>query len=281
MITEEDRTPSFYTKVGLPDSEKYFGCTHYRTNCKIRAECCGNWYCCRFCHDEAEDHPIDRYYIKFILCLFCQSPQRAHKHCHSCHKSLANYHCSICNLWDDDPHKQIFHCEQCRICRRGRREDYIHCDRCGGCIASSHFPEHKCRDGSLDSNCPICSDNLFSTTTPVQFMPCGHAIHFWCLQDYTKNSYQCPICLKSIGDMSHFFHRIDEVMASQKMPEEYAKVKSLILCNDCEKKSVVPFHFIYHRCDHCRSYNTKPLTQINEDNQAIDPPPPPTPSDLQ
>lgn len=268
-INDGDLEPSFYSKEHT--EVKLFGCIHYRTNCKFRAECCGNWYPCRFCHDEAEDHIVDRFSIQFCLCMFCKSPQRAHPVCKHCHQSLARYYCAVCNLWDDDPNKEIFHCDECRICRRGRRDQYIHCIRCAGCIKTDCFDTHKCLEGSLQSSCPICSENLFSTTTPVMFMPCGHAIHFICHQEHTKNSYQCPICLKSLSNMSHFFQRIDELMANQKMPEEYEKVRAQILCNDCEQKSIAKFHFVYHRCAICSSYNTKLLRTFNEaDNSNVD-----------
>lgn len=31
----------------------------------------------------------------------------------------------------------------------------------------------------------------------------------------------------------------------------------VILCNDCEQKGEAPFHFVYHKCSHCNSYNTR------------------------
>lgn len=43
------------------DPEKQvFGCEHYKRNCKIRAACCGKLFTCRFCHDKASDHSMDR-----------------------------------------------------------------------------------------------------------------------------------------------------------------------------------------------------------------------------
>jgi hypothetical protein len=130
-------------------------------------------------------------------------------------------------------------------------------------LAAEHYQNHKCLEGSLHSDCPICSENLSTTTLPVLFMPCGHAIHYLCHQEHTRNSYQCPICLKSLSNMTHFFARIDEMMASQQMPDEYKKTNSEIFCNDCEKKSITKFHFVYHRCEHCNSYNTKLLRSFD------------------
>ena len=267
FVSPENALPSFCT---TKEGEKDLGCPHYRTMCKIRAECCGTWYPCRLCHDEGETHHIDRFSIRHMLCLLCSTPQPAGQHCVACQRAMARYYCDACHLWDDDPNKAIFHCAKCGICRKGRRENYTHCDRCGGCINSHQFSGHKCREGSLQSDCPICNENLFTSTSPSQFMLCGHAIHFVCLQDYVRNSYQCPICLKSILDTSNYFKCIEETLATQQMPDEYKNFKSLILCNDCERKSMAPFHFIYHKCAHCGSYNTKPIERYNDEGRPLD-----------
>lgn len=271
VVTDEDHAPSFCPpKEGDAPGERHFGCHHYMRDCKIRAECCEKWFPCRFCHDEAErDHAIDRFSIQYMLCMYCQTPQKAAKSCHKCRKSMAHYYCDTCHLWNSDEEHLIYHCDKCRICRKGKQEDYIHCDKCSGCIDVQHYEGHKCLDGSLQSNCPICGDDLFHTTSLVVFMPCGHAIHYFCYQDHTKNSYQCPICLKSLNNMQYLFSRIDELMASQRMPEEYEKVRSVILCNDCEQKSTTRFHFVYHRCDKCSSYNTKLLRTFTEESEPL------------
>lgn len=33
----------------------------------------------------------------------------------------------------------------------------------------------------------------------------------------------------------------------------------VILCNDCEKRGTASFHWLYHKCSHCASYNTRLL----------------------
>lgn len=43
------------------------------------------------------------------------------------------------------------------------------------------------------------------------------------------------------------------------MPPDYANIYSIVLCNDCEVKSEAPYHFLYHKCDKCKGYNTKVL----------------------
>jgi len=72
--------------------------------------------------------------------------------------------------------------------------------------------------------------------------------------------------------MSEYFKRIDQLLAQQKMPEEYKNWKSYILCNDCEKKSYAKFHFIYHKCAYCSSYNTKLIKTLDAVEAAALPP---------
>jgi len=90
-------------------------------------------------------------------------------------------------------------------------------------------------------------------------MPCGHSMHHNCYNEYVMTAYQCPTCWKSIGNMDPYFRRIDAIVAQQKMPPEYDNFFAHILCNDCEKRSTVKYHFLYHKCPHCQSYNTKVL----------------------
>lgn len=52
------------------------------------------------------------------------------------------------------------------------------------------------------------------------------------------------------------------------MPPEYAKYISHIFCNDCEKKSTAKYHFFYHKCVHCGSYNTTVLRTENTEEQS-------------
>jgi len=59
--------------------------------------------------------------------------------------------------------------------------------------------------------------------------------------------------------MNEYFRRIDTMLQQHKMPPEYENWTSYILCNDCEKRSYAKYHFLYHKCAYCSSYNTKVL----------------------
>jgi hypothetical protein len=57
--------------------------------------------------------------------------------------------------------------------------------------------------------------------------------------------------------MSEYYQSIDSLLEGQTIPPEYADWRSIVLCNDCEIRSEVPYHFHYHKCDKCKGYNTK------------------------
>ncbi|KAL0583163.1 hypothetical protein ABG067_006930 [Albugo candida] len=245
------------------------GCQHYQRRCKLRAKCCGNWYTCRFCHDENETHSIDRYATEEVSCMSCNTIQPVTNRCVDsfCGVEFAQYFCSICKFYDDDAKKAIYHCDKCKICRigKGLDIDYFHCDRCNACMSIS-LKKHKCVERSLESDCPICHTFMFTSTTPVMFLPCGHCMHVTCYEEYTLSNYVCPLCSKSLGDMELYFASIDELMEREQMPIEYANVRSLIYCSDCECRSITKYHFVYHKCqqEKCNSYNTKVLKQFSD-----------------
>ncbi|CDS12851.1 hypothetical protein LRAMOSA05035 [Lichtheimia ramosa] len=260
----DDATPSYHDKAN-----NILGCKHYRRKVKLVANCCGVIFPCRFCHDEASDHNIIRHETKEMVCMQCQERQPASQHCRSCGIQVAKYYCDKCKLWDDDENKSIYHCDDCGICRQGKGlgQDFFHCRKCNICMSMSMRDGHRCIERNLESDCPICGEYMFTSTTTVIFMPCGHCIHKLCYTAYIQTSYQCPTCLKSLGDMSEYFERLDRELERQPMPPEYEKYVSYIFCNDCEKKSRAKYHFFYHKCEHCKSYNTTVLKTENREEQ--------------
>ncbi|KAI5083971.1 hypothetical protein GOP47_0000140 [Adiantum capillus-veneris] len=249
--------PSFHDR----DAE-IFGCEHYKRNCKLLAACCGLLFTCRFCHDNVSDHTMDRQATKEIMCMKCLKIQPVAQHCStpSCNNfQMARYYCSVCKFFDDD-NKDIYHCPYCNICRvgKGLGIDYFHCMICNACMNVS-LKTHKCREKGLESNCPICHDFMFTSKAPVKALSCGHFMHSACFQAFTNHHYTCPICCKSVGDMSVYFGMLDGLLAGEELPEEYKDRKQEILCNDCEQRGIAPFHWLYHKCAKCGSYNTRVL----------------------
>ncbi|XP_042033069.1 zinc finger protein BRUTUS-like [Salvia splendens] len=256
------RTPSYR------DPEKQiFGCEHYKRNCKLRAACCGKLIACRFCHDEVSDHSMDRKATSEMLCMNCLQIQPVGPVCMtpSCNGlSMAKYYCSSCKFFDDE--RDVYHCPSCNLCRvgKGLGIDFFHCMTCNCCLGMQ-LKDHKCREKGLESNCPICCDFLFTSSTAVRALPCGHYMHSACFQAYACTHYSCPICSKSMGDMSVYFGMLDALMALEVLPEEYRDGCQDILCNDCDRKGTAPFHWLYHKCGFCGSYNTR-VIKVDRDN---------------
>ncbi|KAI9481330.1 MAG: zinc-ribbon-domain-containing protein [Benjaminiella poitrasii] len=258
-----------YSKSYHDEEKGIMGCKHYQRKCKLQANCCQKIYSCRFCHDDVEDHTIVRNETKNMLCMKCLKLQPASNLCEHCGEEMARYYCDKCKLWDDDPKKSIYHCDDCGICRQGKGlgQDFFHCKKCNICLSIS-MKKHKCIERNLESDCPICGEYMFTSTSTVIFMPCGHCIHKHCYTAYIQTSYQCPTCLKSLGDMSEYFNRLDKDLERQPMPAEYEKYISHIFCNDCEQKSPAKYHFFYHKCKNCDSFNTTVLRTENTEETA-------------
>ncbi|KAI9847861.1 MAG: hypothetical protein M1838_000720 [Thelocarpon superellum] len=238
-----------------------FGCQHYKRNVKLQCSACQRWYTCRFCHDDVEDHSLNRRETRNMLCMLCGCAQPAAERCVDCDQRAAWYYCSICKLWDDETEKSIYHCTDCGICRvgRGLGKDYFHCSTCCVCMSISIAQSHKCIERSTDCDCPICGEYMFTSPLTVVFMQCGHSIHHKCYYEHMKTSYRCPICSRSIVNMETQFRNLDRSIASQPMPSQFQDTKALVSCNDCSAKSSVKYHWLGSKCGVCDSYNTAQL----------------------
>lgn len=238
-----------------------FGCKHYKQNCKLVAACCNKLFTCRRCHDEVADHLMDRKATTHMMCMKCLEIQPIGSTCStpSCNNyTMARYYCKICRLFDDD--REIYHCPYCNICRvgKGLGIDYFHCMKCNACMSRS-LSVHMCREKCFEDKCPICHEDIFTSSIPIKALACGHLMHSTCFQDYTLMHYTCPVCSKSLGNMQVYFEMLDALLAEEKMPDEFVGQTQAILCNDCEKKGTAPFHWLYHKCPFCGSYNTRLL----------------------
>lgn len=95
----------------LPEpSATYEGCTHYKRKCHLLAPCCGEFFACRFCHDEVKDdnerdakkaHKLERKLVTRVRCMRCGTQQKSQQTCESCGVTMGEYYCGICNLFDD------------------------------------------------------------------------------------------------------------------------------------------------------------------------------------
>ncbi|KAF5205114.1 Ring finger and chy zinc finger domain-containing protein [Thalictrum thalictroides] len=246
-----------------------YGCKHYQRRCKIRAPCCNEVFPCRHCHNDTmgtlkkinDRHELVRHEVKQVICWVCDTEQQVAQVCSNCGIRMGEYFCEICKFYDDDISKGQFHCDDCGICRVGGRENFFHCQRCGSCYSVHLRDNHSCIENSMRHHCSICYEYLFDSLKETTVLKCGHTMHLDCLNEMTKrDQYCCPICSKSVFDMSSAWKRIDEEIQATIMPEDYQNKKVWILCNDCNDTTEVFFHIIGHKCGHCLSYNTRMIS---------------------
>jgi len=228
-------------------------CPHYRTGCRIFAECCRQFFLCRLCHNETEDHEIDRYAIQKIQCKKCKHIQEKSNHCADCQERFADHYCNKCNVWCADP---IYHCDKCNICYKSSAEERHHCDHCNLCFypdAKNHTcPKYLRKETMMNEECPLCFEKLYYTPRSPSFLNCGHCIHSKCLEEMLNHGHvSCPICKRLMVDVNWEF--LDRLIAEN----PYDSDRQVdILCNDCLAKSTMGFHPYGHKCIACKSYNT-------------------------
>jgi RING finger/CHY zinc finger protein 1 len=239
---------------GLSHMQKQ--CKHYKNGCTFLADCCNKFYNCFRCHDEEVLH---KFTCNDIKCDSCGLIQKISQACAGCNTIFSTYFCSECILFDSTEGKDIYHCEGCKICRIGKRNEYIHCNICRCCLSRINYDGHKCIENKLGANCPFCLEYMYTTTGDISILDCGHALHRDCLTNsIAESNYRCPVCLKSFTNMDQINKLLDLEVQMTLMPEDYRGKIVVISCNDCGKRSEVPFHIVGLKCSNqnCGSYNT-------------------------
>ncbi|KAK7554572.1 hypothetical protein IWX49DRAFT_599784 [Phyllosticta citricarpa] len=283
-LTLEDLKPTFCPaenhvdlvasagSLGNEEEEPTLGCKHYKRNVKIQCFDCHRWHTCRHCHDQREDHHLNRRKTRTMLCMLCSTPQPAAEFCRNCQVRAAWHYCDICKLWDNDSTRSIYHCPDCGICRRGEGlgKDFIHCKRCNVCISIKYADDHRCIERATDADCPICKDYMFTSSTDVVSMKCGHYMHRDCYDAYMQIDYKCPMCKKSAVNMELQWRKLKDAVISQPMPAQFADTRVVINCNDCSVKSTSAYHWLGNQCAHCESFNTSELRLLAANETADD-----------
>ncbi|XP_074556930.1 acetyl-coenzyme A synthetase, chloroplastic/glyoxysomal-like [Curcuma longa] len=93
---------------------------------------------------------------------------------------------------------------------------------------------HPCVKGAMHHDCPVCFEYLFESRNDVSVLMCGHTIHMQCLKEMQQHlQYACPLCSKSVCDMSKEWEIMDREIAATPMPTIYHDKKC------CKKHSYV------------------------------------------
>ena len=256
-------------------------CKHYQRGCQIECpdnNCKGELFNCRLCHDKViTDHSLDRFKINTVKCNECETIQPIQQSCKNleCNTIFGNYYCDVCHLFENNTEKEIYHCVDCGICRVGNKDKYQHCTKCNHCINIETYETHKCFDSTW-GECPICMDSLKDSTLSLYLLECGHGAHLECIKTLLQSDYRCPLCKKSIGDMSNTWDRmrnnIDNLRGNvisvigNNQPQlnginilnRDGSVKNREnICNDCGNNFITPQNvFNMYPCDKCSSFNT-------------------------
>lgn len=242
-------------------------CEHYMRGCQLLSPCCNELFDCRLCHDVIKDeqeknidnaHTMNIHDIQKIMCKKCYTLQDISQYCSYCHECMGNYFCDVCRFYDNRENKDYFHCVECGICRQGKKEDYMHCDSCGRCFIKGH--EKNCKGINITSaECPICLENLNTSTRTSFPLLCGHMIHIDCFHEYAQTDDKCPLCCKKMYENEEGDNFLRFIKRTVRMPEELENMEMEIMCNDCGEKNKIKFHFAGLECPGCKSFNTKQI----------------------
>lgn len=231
-----------------------------KSNYYIYAKCCNKFYSSYNKHNELNDHIIKVKNITKIKCGKCNNIQNMSNVCHNCNHKFSEYYCEKCKFLSK---KEITHCDKCNKCYISNGKEMKHCDTCKRCFTITNYEKHNCYMNENDI-CQICQDGFKSINDSYYILDCNHKIHKSCMHDYKKFCYKnkkiwnCSICRKSINKDKDT-KRIENVIGDD---YENTDRKSNIMCYDCYGESAVIYHYKYHKCNLCNSYNTNKLNSF-------------------
>ena len=115
----------------------------------------------------------------------------------------------------------------------------------------------QCIEQISKSDCPVCLENLHTSREPCQIPPCHHLLHKSCFESLLdKNYFYCPICSKSLVDLTLMWKLMLSQAEKFPMTGKYENVNVNILCRDCNLFCKSKYHVIGFSCSTCSGFNT-------------------------
>jgi RING finger/CHY zinc finger protein 1 len=268
-------------------------CKHYpNKKCNnFYFACCNKNYCCVRCHNEHEIHDIK---LETITCMECKVEQIPSNNCINCKIEFARIYCNLCYIWTelDNTHcydcgicrigKNNYHCDTCGICFNSKEnhtcygiklnnsvclfclDNNLTSQKSAVIINCKHIFHTECIENAIKNNiinCPLCKKLMVavdysSLELSIKLQPMPE------LEINIGDIVKCKIFNKLIKILeinqnmySGQFIDIDMFGIFNRESLEYIK-KQKIYCYECEKNSIVNFHYLGHKCFYCKSYNT-------------------------
>lgn len=242
-------------------------CLNSNNNYKLYASCCNKYICCHICHNRENDHRLRKSKdIKHILCTKCDTiNENLEDKCKSCNSKYSKHFCKECNIYNDSD-TGLYHCKICKKCYYTSEESLVHCDKCNRCFNNKAILKHKCNIIEGVDKCQICLDKIFSANEKTILLRCSHLIHESCLNNlklYNINEIvKCTICNMSVQNSKKYEDEYDKRVLECPVNEPRCKWKTEYLCFDCHDKNTTKYHYNYHKCLECNSYNTTSLNTL-------------------
>ncbi|KVI00181.1 Rubredoxin-type fold [Cynara cardunculus var. scolymus] len=229
-----------------------FGCTHYRRRCKIKAPCCDEVFDCRHCHNEIKNsleidpihrHDVPRHDVKKVVFVSYVLYVTLNKMFNKI-VSAVGYVWGITSVKHANSTTMMFR----RISTIVINVAYVEQVARRISFIATNVVNNKMKNLYID----VATRKRSKIHTCVWKGQCTMIVLF-------VLRYSCPICSKSICDLSDMWRKLDNEVEATPMPETYKNKMVWILCNDCEKISRVKFHIVGQKCTQCKSYNTRQI----------------------
>ncbi|KOM41920.1 hypothetical protein LR48_Vigan04g211800 [Vigna angularis] len=288
ILGEESSQSTDHQKINTLRERGYmeYGCQHYRRRCRIRAPCCNEIFNCRHCHNEAKNninieqkhrHDIPRHQVKQVICSLCETEQEVSLDFlaifqYNLPQWFSKTVLSVVFVWASTSVGRVsslmmmyLRSNIIAVAVEFAELEDVKMSSTATNVVSCCYPtqmknSHPCVEGAMHHDCPVCFEYLFESVNDVLVLPCGHTIHKSCLNEMREHfQYACPLCSKSVCDMSMIWEKFDMEIAATPMPEAYRNKMIWILCNDCTKTSHVQYHLVAQKCLNCKSYNTRQI----------------------